>query len=150
MALGFIKKVFSFGKKDDETAKPSEVAETAASQPISPPEGEMPGRAEGGAPSADVSVDSSAETHDVDLTKEEAIERTEWDAGLPDPEPAPGVSDETAEEFAAEHAPAEEPPHVVDIDHEEAEERAVWDADLPDPEPESTAPISPPEGEMSA
>ena len=154
MALGFIKKVFSFGKKDDETAKPSEVVETQAAepaaQPISPPEGEMPDRAEGGAPSADVRVEAPAETHDVDLTKEEAIERAEWDAGLPDPEPAPGVSDETAEEFAAEHKPAEEPAHVVDIDHEEAEDRAVWDADLPDPEPEAPTPLSPLEGEMSA
>jgi fused signal recognition particle receptor len=143
MALGFIKKVFSFGKKDDETAKPSEVVETAASQPMSPLEGEMPGRVEGGAPPA-------AEVHNVDLTKEEAVERTEWDADLPDPAPAPGISQETAEEFAAEHAPAEEPAHVTDIDHEEAEALADWDAGVLEPEPASATPISPLEGEMSA
>lgn len=143
MALGFIKKVFSFGKKDDETAKPSEAADAS---PLSPLEGEMSAQpTEGGASPAE----PTSETHDVDLTKEEAIERTEWDADLPDPEPAPGVSAETAADFAAEHTPAPEPVHhVPEIDHEQAEERAVWDADLPDPEPET--PLSPLEGEMSA
>ncbi len=159
MALGFIKKVFSFGKKDDETPKPSEVAEAQATEPAAQPisrlEGEMSAQpTEGGGSPADVGVEAPgeapAEVHDVDLTKEEAIERTEWDAGLPDPEPAPGVSDETADEFAAEHKPAEEPAHVVDIDHEEAEDRADWDADLPDPEPETPTPLSSLEGEMSA
>ncbi len=155
MALGFIKKVFSFGKKDDETAKPSEVVETQASepavQPLSSPEGEMSAKpTEGGTPPADVSVEAPAETHDVDLTKEEAVERTEWDADLPDPAPAPGISEETAEEFAAEHAPAEEPAHVTDIDHEEAEALADWDAGVPEPEPEAAASLSPLEGEMSA
>ncbi|MCD2175801.1 signal recognition particle-docking protein FtsY [Rhizobium sp. C4] len=151
MALGFIKKVFSFGKKDDEATKPSEVVETQAAapavQPISPLEGEMSAKpTEGGAPTAD----APAEAHDVDLTKEEAIERTEWDAGLPDPEPAAGVSDETAQEFAAEHAPSPEPVHVTDVDHEQAEALADWDAGVPEPEPEAPTPLSPLEGEMSA
>ena len=154
MALGFIKKVFSFGKKDDETVKPSEVVETQAAEPavpLSPLEGEMSAKpTEGGAPPADVSVEAPAETHDVDLTKEEAVERTEWDADLPDPAPAPGISEETAEEFAAEHAPAEEPAHVTDIDHEEAEALADWDAGVPEPEPEAPTSLSPLEGEMSA
>jgi len=147
MALGFIKKVFSFGKKDDEAAKPSEVA---GSSPLSPVDGEMSAKpTEGGAPRVDVAVETAAEIHDVDLSKEEAVERTEWDADLPDPAPAPGISEETAEEFAAEHAPAEEPAHVTDIDHVEAEALADWDAGVPEPEPEAVAPISPLEEKMS-
>ncbi len=106
MALGFIKKVFSFGKKDDETAKPSEVAETGCRPANLPLEGEMSAQGRGGCPKGDVRVEAPAEVHDVDRPQGEAIERTEWDAGLPDPEPAPGVSDETADEFAAEHKPA--------------------------------------------
>ncbi len=119
MALGFIKKVFTFGRKDAEAKQPEEVIEET-------PAAETP-----------------EEAHDAaHVSVEEAEDLADWDADLPDPEPAPGISEETAEEFSAEHAPPPEPEHVTETSLEEAEDLADWDADLPDPEPVEDEPAA--------
>ena len=143
MALGFIKKVFSFGRKSDEAEAPAVVSDTAApvtspeaaaDQAISTPSTDLSGGAEG--------VGSPVEIHDAGPTAEEAEALADWDAALPDPEPEPGVSDESAEEFAAEHQPPAEPAHITDISAEAAEELADWDHEVPQPEPEATTPAA--------
>lgn len=124
MALGFIKKVFTFGKKNDETSKPDEPAPAIEKVEEAPTVAEV-----------EPLVPSPA-----DMSVEEAEDLADWDSALPDPEPEPGLSDETAEEFAAEQAPESEPVHVTETSLDEAEELADWDAGLPEPEPELAEP----------
>lgn len=124
MALGFIKKVFTFGKKNDETSKPDEPAPEIEKVEEAPTVAEV-----------EPLVPSPA-----DMSVEEAEDLADWDNALPDPEPEPGLSDETAEEFAAAQAPEPEPVHVTETSLDEAEELADWDAGLPEPEPELAEP----------
>ncbi len=126
MALGFIKKVFTFGRKNDEVEKPVEPAVVIET------EGSVPEQAADALPFAG----SEPKAEMADISVEEAEERADWDADIPDPEPEPGASDETAEEFAAAHAPPPEPVHITETSLDEAEDLADWDADLPEPEPE--------------
>ncbi|MCO6188081.1 signal recognition particle-docking protein FtsY [Rhizobium sp. L1K21] len=115
MALGFIKKVFTFGKKSEEASdKQDAVPHIEAAE--------------------ETAAEADRAAGDISLAEAEAL--ADWDGGLPDPEPEPGVSDETAQEFAAEHAAEPEPPHVTEISLDEAEDLADWDADLPEPAPE--------------
>ncbi len=117
MALGFIKKVFSFGK---QSAEPKEDAIIAK-------------------PSFDEEVEAidASQRMSGDISVEEAEDLADWDGDLPAPEPVEGISEETAEDFAKAHELPSEPVHITEISAKDAEELADWDADLPEPEPEA-------------
>ena len=131
MALGFIKKVFSFGKKGEE----AELLPSAEIETNVPVQAEEPVVSE----------------HLVDISTEDAEKLSGWDSDLPDPEPLPGISGETAEEAAIAHMEAVVEHHVAEISTQEAEELSDWDAGVIDPSPEAdTAQSLPVEAEMPA
>ena len=137
MALGFIKKVFSFGKKGEEVEvlPPAEIAADLTVQTDAPVHAEEPVVLE----------------HVTEISLDEAEDRSGWDADLPDPEPMPGISDETAEDAAAAQAEPVIEHHVAEISAEDAEELSDWDAGAVDPAPEpAPAPILPVEVTISA